>query len=734
MDCISGTVERLTYVNEESGFGVIKIKARGYPDLVTVVGNLASVHIGSSLKIRGEWKTDSKFGKQFSAVDYDETLPATAAGIEKYLSSGLIKGIGPVYARRIVSYFKEDTLRVIEEEPDRLTEVEGIGEKRVEVIKKAWQEQKEIKNVMLFLQGNGVSTAYATKIYKTYGNDSIKIVRENPFRLADDIWGIGFKTADKIAQNLGFAPDSYERIRAGIIYTLNELSNEGHCFAVRNQLVEEAAKILEQDETLINACIDKMLEEKSLIVENEIIPEDEKTNGVANQYIYLPAFYFSESGVAKKIARIIKTPSNHQPLIIEDILADIQKQHNIVYDDIQIDAVKNAVSSKFMVLTGGPGTGKTTTTLAIIEVFRKLGCKILLAAPTGRAAKRLSEATGMESKTIHRLLEYKPFEGFNRNEENPLDCDVLILDETSMIDIILMYNLLKAVKPETTVIMVGDADQLPSVGAGNVLRDIIDSGMVNVTRLTRIFRQAMESAIVTNAHRINSGKMPDLRSRKDGDFFFINEEDPVKIAETIKELCSKRLPAYYKADPVNDIQVLCPMQRGEAGTQNMNKLLQETLNNSDTCIRYGSSVFKLNDKVMQIKNNYTKNVFNGDIGTIVDIDTEDRTLKIRFDGVDTEYDATELDEIVLAYATTVHKSQGSEYNIVVAPFSMQHYVMLQRNLLYTCITRAKKVFILVGSKKAVAIAVSNNRIQQRNTMLSRRIQQCVAQESCPDPE
>ncbi len=709
MEFISGIVERITYSNEENGFSVIKIKARGFADLVTVVGSLAAVNVGSSLKVRGEWKQDSKFGRQFSAVDYQETIPATIAGIEKYLGSGLIKGIGPVFARRIVAHFREDTLRIIEEDADRLIDVGGIGGKRVETIKKAWQEQKEIKNVMLFLQSNGVSTAYAIKIYKTYGNDSINIVKANPYRLADDIWGIGFKTADRIAQKLGFDLNSYERCRAGIIYVLNELSDEGHCFSVRAQLVEEAVKMLELDATIIDSVIGRMLEDKS------VIPDK-------GESIYLPPFYFSETGVSKRIMQIISSSASRPAVIIDDILADIQKQHVIKYDDIQIEAVKNAVSSKFMVLTGGPGTGKTTTTLAIIKVFQKLGCKVLLAAPTGRAAKRIAETTGMEAKTIHRLLEFKPPDGFKRNQDNPLDCDVLILDETSMVDIILMYNLMKAVKDDTTVIMVGDVDQLPSVGAGNVLRDVIDSGAVNVTRLTRIFRQAMGSAIITNAHRINKGEMPNLKGGRDSDFFFIEEEDPGKIAETIKELCSKRLPAYYKADPINDLQVLCPMQRGDAGAQNMNMLLQETLNPSVVSLKYGASTYRLNDKVMQIKNNYDKSVFNGDIGTIVEMDTEDRTLKIRFDGVDVDYDVTELDEVVLAYATTVHKSQGSEYKIVVAPFSMQHYMMLQRNLLYTCITRAKKVFVLIGSKKAIGIAVSNNKIQKRNTMLAKRLQ------------
>lgn len=708
MEYLSGIVERITYNNEENGFSVIKIKSRGYAELVTVVGNLAAVNVGAAIRLKGDWRHDSKYGKQFSVVDYRETVPATIAGIEKYLGSGMIKGIGPVYAKRIVARFKENTLKIIEEQPDSLIDVEGIGQRRVDMIKRAWQEQKEIKNVMLFLQSNGVSTAYAVKIYKTYGNESINIVKTNPYRLADDIWGIGFKTADKIARQLGFDSNSFERCRSGLLYVLNELSNDGHCYALRDQLFEAAGSILELDRPLIEGTLDRMLEEKLVI-------------GDEGNAVYLPAFYYSELGAAKRVRQILAEESKYKAAGIEEHLKNIQEEHNIQYDDIQIEAVKTAAGSKLMVLTGGPGTGKTTTTLAIIKVFQKLNARVLLAAPTGRAAKRMAETTGLEAKTIHRLLEYKPPEGYKKNEESPLDCDVLIIDETSMVDIMLFYNLLKAVSNETVLILVGDVDQLPSVGAGNVLKDIIESETVNVVRLTRIFRQAQGSAIVTNAHRINRGETPNLKGGKSSDFFFIEEDEPQKVVETITELCSKRLPNYYKVDPVNDIQVLCPMQKGETGAFNLNIILQEALNPAEVSIKYGGTVYRLNDKVMQIKNNYDKNVFNGDIGSITGIDTEDRMLAICFDGVNVEYDATELDEVVLAYATTVHKSQGSEYKIVVAPVTMQHYMMLQRNLLYTCVTRAKKILVLVGSKKAIGIAVSNNRMQKRNTMLVERL-------------
>ncbi|KNY27335.1 AAA ATPase [Pseudobacteroides cellulosolvens ATCC 35603 = DSM 2933] len=516
MEYISGIVERVTFFNEENGFCVIKVKSKGYPDLITVVGNLAAVNVGAVLRIKGEWKYDSKYGKQFTAVDYRESVPATLAGMEKYLGSGLIKGIGPVFARRIINHFKEETLKVIEESPDYLINVEGIGQKRVDTIKKAWKEQKEIKNVMLFLQSNGVSTAYAVKIYKTYGNESISVVKSNPYRLADDIWGIGFKTADKIAQNMGIGKDSYERCRSGIVYTINELSNDGHCFAKKEQLIIKASEILEVDQELIGSTINTMLMDKTVI-------SDEA------DAIFLPPFYYSEVGVAKRIRDITAVKSGLIDNNIERVIDEIQLEYGITYDQVQIDAIKEAVASKFMVLTGGPGTGKTTTTLAIIKAFQRMGAVCLLAAPTGRASKRLSEATGMEAKTIHRLLEYKPPEGYKKNAESPLECNVLIIDEASMVDIILMYNLLKAVKNETVVILVGDVNQLPSVGAGNVLRDIIDSGTVNVICLTRIFRQAQGSAIITNAHRINKGEMPNLRGERIVIFSILKRMSPLRL-------------------------------------------------------------------------------------------------------------------------------------------------------------------------------------------------------------
>jgi len=708
MEKLSGVVERITFVNEENGFSVIKIKSHGFTDLVTVVGNMAGVNVGSAVKLEGQWGYDSRYGKQFNARHFTETIPATVAGIEKYLGSGLIKGIGPVNARKIVKRFREDTIRVIEEEPDRLLEAEGIGLKRLEMIKDAWNEHKEIKNVMLFLQEYDVSTTYAVKIYKTYGNNSIRTVRENPYRLADDIWGIGFKTADRIAAKMGYDQNSYARCRAGIVFVLSQASNEGHCFLRYDELLKKTGELLETGSHIIEDAVQKM------IVEKDIIQDDKDA-------VYLPSLYFSEVGAARKVKEISTTPNRFGAVLIDEIIEQVQKENRIEYDSVQVEAIKMAAVSKFMVLTGGPGTGKTTTTLAMIKAFEKMDARILLAAPTGRAAKRMTEATGREAKTIHRLLEFKPPDGYQKNTENQLACDVLIVDETSMVDIVLMYNLLKAVPNNAVVILVGDMDQLPSVGPGNVLRDIIDAGCVGVTRLTRIFRQSLDSMIITNAHKVNKGQFPVLKSDKKGDFFFIEESEPQKIVDIIKTLCSERLPAFYKADPIDDIQVLTPMTRGELGARSLNEVLQETLNPAESFIYYGGVRYKLHDKVMQIKNNYEKNVFNGDIGRIVRINEEDRSVTLRFEQNLVEYDVTELDEVVLAYATTIHKSQGSEYKIVVAPLVTQHFMMLQRNLLYTCMTRAKRIMVLLGTKKALAIALKNNKVEKRNTLLAKRL-------------
>ncbi len=698
-------VERITYQNPENGYTVLRVAVKGYADLVTVVGNLVDVNVGSILLIYGDWKVDIKYGNQFLAEKWEETLPATIYGIEKYLGSGLIKGVGPKFAKRIVRSFGIETLSVIENEAERLLQVSGIGKKRVHMICESWEKQKEIKNIMIFLQGYNISTSFAAKIFKVYGSDSIRVVQENPYRLADDIWGIGFKTADGLAEKLGFGKDDYIRCRSGILYTLNTLADEGHTYAEKDQLIDKATSLLEAKKESILSALENMRE-----------TEDLKLDGDA---IYLPPFYYAEKGVAGRLQKL----AAHREMLPPEGHVDferLEKKTGYEYDDIQKDAILKATISKVMVLTGGPGTGKTTTTLGMIAVLRSRGKRILLAAPTGRAANRMTEATGMEAKTIHRQLEFKPPQGYQRNEENQLEGDVLIVDECSMIDVILMNALLKAVPMHMQLILVGDVDQLPSVGAGNVLRDIIDSEAFTVVRLTKIFRQAQSSRIVMNAHRINSGEFPDLRNGSDTDFFFVHSEEPEEAAREIVKLVKSRLPGYKKVLPT-DIQVLTPMQRGIVGAANLNRLLQEALNPSDICLYRSGYSFRANDKVMQIRNNYDKEVFNGDIGTITKINLEDRNMEVRFEDREVEYDITELDELVQAYAVTIHKSQGSEYPIVVMPIMMTHYVMLQRNLIYTGITRAKKMLVLVGTKKAIGYAVRNVTVTRRNTRLKERI-------------
>ena len=695
MEHLRCVVERITYQNADNGYTVLKCAVKNYSDLVTVVGTMPDTHVGSVLSLEGMWKMDAKYGRQFLVEKFEETLPATVYGIEKYLGSGLVKGVGPKFAKRIVEKFGKDTLDVIEETPDELLKVSGIGKVRVDRIKTSWQEQKEIKNIMLFLQSHEVSTSHATKIFKTYGSESIAIVKENPYRLADDIWGIGFKTADSIAQKMGIDKGKFVRLRSGIFYTLNKLAKE----------------LLEVEEPELEITLDEMIRT------NDVIRDEAEDR----EAIYLPPYYFSESGCAKRLLRLMSCGKKKSE-DTEEILKKVAASSEITYDEIQWQAVKTAVSSKVMVLTGGPGTGKTTTTLGIISAYKQAGCQIILAAPTGRAAKRMSEATGMEAKTIHRLLEYKPPEGYQKNEEHPLEGDVLILDECSMIDIMLMYNLLKALPQQMSLILVGDIDQLPSVGAGNVLRDIIDSGCVPVVRLTRIFRQAQGSRIIMNAHRINRGEGIDMRGGKDADFFFATKESNQEVLDTIVQYCKTNLPRYYHVDPLQDIQVLTPMQRGECGAVNLNQVLQEAMNPSKIFLRRGGTQYRLKDKVMQIRNDYDKEVFNGDIGTITKVDVEEQELTVLFDEREVVYDVTELDELALAYAVTIHKSQGSEYPIVVMPFTMSHFVMLQRNLLYTGVTRAKKILVLVGEKKAVYYAIKNETTTGRNTCLARRLQ------------
>ena len=705
MEKIKCTVERITFQNPENGYSVLQTTIKGYRDEQTVVGTFHEVTVGAVLTLEGNWRVDKRYGRQFAAESWTEEMPADIIGIEKYLGSGLVKGIGPKFAKQIVSHFGLETFEVIETDIDRLLEVPGIGKGRVSKIKESWEKQKDVKDIMVFLQGHGVSSTYAAKIYKQYGKDSIEKVQGNPYCLADDIWGIGFKTADSIAEKLGYEKNDLRRCRSGILYTLSKLSEDGHVYSEREQLVKSAKELLQADEEHIVQALDQMIEAEDLILDDEAL--------------FLPPFYYAEVGVANKIKRLLEDSSGtlfDGTLNIEEIV----KQTSIQYDDVQVAAIGQAVKSKFMVLTGGPGTGKTTTTLGIIAALESLGQSILLAAPTGRAAKRMSEATGKEAKTIHRLLEYNPAEGYGRNDENPLQGGVLIVDESSMIDIILMNSLLKAVPSHMKVILVGDIDQLPSVGAGNVLRDIIDSDVVPVVRLTRIFRQAQSSRIIINAHKINHGVFPDISNGKDADFFFIKQEDPEVAAREIVNIVKNRIPKAYHYS-TNDIQVLAPMQRSVVGATNLNIILQEAINPEGDSLSRGGFRYRKGDRVMQIRNNYDKEVFNGDIGYVKEVNLEERTLTVIYEGRPVEYEDSELDELSLAYATTIHKSQGSEYPVVVIPLLMTHFVMLQRNLIYTGITRAKKICIIVGTTKALAYSVHNMVVLKRNTKLKERL-------------
>ena len=706
MTKLRGVVEHITYQNPENGWSVMKVKVKDYKDLVTLTGSLLDVPVGSVLLCEGNWMVDARYGQQFVVESWEEVMPATIYGIEKYLGSGLVNGIGPVYAKAIVSRFGLETIDVIENGIERLLEVPRLGRKRMEKIRESWEKQKDIKEVMVFLQGYGVSTAYAAKIYRQYQKEAIKTVKENPYKLADDIWGIGFKTADGIASKMGYENNDPRRCRSGILYTLNQLAEEGHVYAEPEQLVTAAKELLQADEEPIRKAVAGMIEAKDLIADNDVL--------------YLPPFYHAENGSAKRLTTLLSESLFSDMAAEEAVPYGNQPDNGIVYDEVQQAAIRQALESKVMVLTGGPGTGKTTTTQGIIAAFKSRGMQILLAAPTGRAAKRMTEATGMEAKTIHRLLEYNPMDGYKRNDENPLEGDVLIVDECSMIDIMLFYNLMKAIPENMRLILVGDIDQLPSVGAGNVLRDIIDSRQIPVVRLTRIFRQAQSSRIVMNAHAINAGQFPNISNGRNTDFFFIKAEDAETIPQLIVSLVRDRLSKTYGYKP-KEIQVLTPMQRGNVGAGNLNTELQTALNPSGPALTRGGYTFRQGDKVMQIRNNYDKNVFNGDIGFISAVDMSERTLSVIYDGRVIEYDVSELDELTLAYAITIHKSQGSEFPVVVMPVTMKHFVMLQRNLIYTGITRSKKICVLVGTTKALAYAIKQNTVSKRNTKLKERL-------------
>jgi exodeoxyribonuclease V alpha subunit len=747
-DQISGSVERITYYNEENGYTVLRLKpdsrgmlpfkyASGSDALITVVGNLPEVQPGEWLKLGGRWTSHAKHGRQFQAEFCEQSLPATTEGIRRYLGSGMIRGVGPVMAERIVNRFGEETLDVIDGRPQDLLKVLGIGQKRVDSIIKSWDQQRAIKDVMIFLQSHGVSTGLATKIYKQYGDASLEVVQKTPYRLVNDVHGIGFKTADKIAQALGLAADDPGRIEAGVAYTLNRMAEEGHVYMPQEDLEPEAAEILGVEQGKITAVIEA-LEHSDFIKRDTIRYEVAGRQPPAASHqppaptlheeraVYLTPFYYSEIGVTQRVRRLISHPTSR---LRNCQLSIVNRQSSIQLTEQQMGAVHTAVTHKVTILTGGPGTGKTTTLRALLDLLDANRRTYALASPTGRAAKRLSEATGREAKTIHRLLEFNPGEGFGRNDENPLDVDMVVIDETSMLDLILANNLLKAIGPDSHVVLVGDVDQLPSVGAGDVLRDLIDSGIAPVVRLEVIFRQAANSLIISNAHRINQGLVPETRPEAPGkppvDFFIFIKEEPDEAAGLLVDVVQKRIPDKFGFDPLDDVQVLSPMYNGSVGVSNLNLLLQAALNppgGKKGERRLGGRVFRAGDKVMQTVNNYDKNVYNGDIGRITAVDSIQQLLTISIDGMPVVYDFLEADELVHAFAISVHKSQGAEYPCVVMPVLTQHYMMLQRNLLYTAVTRAKKLAILIGTRKAIAIAVKNDKTTERHTALDWRLQ------------
>jgi len=719
---LRGQIERITYTNEESGYTVARVKVYGRKDLVTVIGNIVNPTPGEIVSMKGEWGNHPKYGEQFKVVFCQSTTPATVYGIEKYLGSGLVKGIGPVMAKRIVKKFKEETLNVIEKEIQRLADIEGIGRKRIGMIKKAWDEQKEMRSIMVFLQSHGVSSGYSAKIYKQYGNESIQFVKENPYRLATDVFGIGFVTADKIAQNIGFARDSEFRAEAGILHVLHEMTDEGHVYYPYESLIEKCREILDIDREIIVKAIGTIAEDQRIVIEDinhgiEAFRENHKA-------VYLAGYHVAETSLSTRLKMLIHAPKTIRKIDSGKAVQWVQEKLVIVLADRQVEAVKCVSDNKIVVITGGPGTGKTTIINAIIRIFSIIKARIMLAAPTGRAAKRMTEATGHEAKTIHRLLEYSMKKGgFQKNGDSPLDCDLLIIDEASMIDTLLMHHLLKAIPFHATFVLVGDVNQLPSVGAGNVLKDIIESKAVPVVELNEIFRQARESSIIVNAHLINEGKMPNLKSSQEklDDFYFIEQEDPQKVMELIIHLVKERIPKRFGFDAIDDIQVLTPMHRGIIGASNLNIELQNALNPGDEGVSRFGRLYKINDKVMQIANNYDKEVYNGDIGRIISIDEEAQEATVSMDDREIAYDYSELDELVHAYAVSIHKSQGSEYQAVVIPILTQHYILLQRNLLYTGVTRGKKLVVIVGTRKAMAIAVRNNKTQKRYTLLNERL-------------
>lgn len=718
---LSGTIEHITYHNPENGFAVLRVLSNTRRGLVTVVGHLPSATPGEYVSATGSWVQDRDHGLQFKADEMRAVPPHTPEGIAKYLGSGLVKGIGPHFARKIVDAFGDRTLNVIDESPAFLLEIKGIGPRRVQRIRESWQQQKAVSRIMAFLQSHGVGTARAVRIYKTYGEQAVDLVRDNPYRLATDIWGVGFKTADELAERLGIDRSSPLRARAALRYVLQRLSDEGHVGHPEAGVVDKTAELTNIDQGIIKDAVEY---ERT---QGDVVRDTPEPEGPAPEtWLYLKPMFMAELGVARTLKQLREGAHPLPNVNIDAALAWAEQKMGIEFAPTQRDAIRQATTQKVLVITGGPGTGKTTLVRGILDIFAAKGLRYALCAPTGRAAKRLGESTGKEAKTIHRLLEFDPaFGGFKRNREEPLSVDLLVVDETSMVDVVLMNQLLRAIPPSACLVLVGDVDQLPSVGPGTVLADVIRSKAVAVVRLTEIFRQAGASWIVRAAHRVNQGELPESAPAGQGDFYVVEAETPDAIIERLVTMVRDRIPARFGLDPFRDVQVLAPMNKADVGTQNLNKVLQEVLNPpkpGPEVNRYGWT-FRAGDKVLQTVNDYPKEVFNGDIGRVVKIDPDEQEVTVEFDRRPVVYEYGELDELTLAYATSIHKAQGSEYPAVVIPLHTQHFMMLQRNLLYTGITRGKKLVVLVGSRKALWAAVQRQDTKQRYSALGWRLQQ-----------
>lgn len=763
MPTLEGSVENIVFRNEDNHYTVARFRLNDSgrlfrDDLTTIVGMLPGIQVGELLSVEGEWEKDPRYGRQLHVTSFVQRLPASLEGITRYLSSGLIKGIGPKKAKLIVDHFGLQTLAIMEQQPERLSEVKGIGTKDRDQIIKTWAEQSEIKELHLFLQSHNVSMNIATRIYKQYGKDAIKVIRENPYQLAQDVHGIGFRIADDIAVKLGLPADSVPRLATGLKYVLAQAANEdGHCFLPEGELLTRAANVLQAPYDALPAAMEQLRSERDIFIEPPLpvqlpthpetpedeppidwseVEEQEPEEQERQQRVYYGPFWYAEHGSARLLRILLHSPSSlpsASQQLWDTVFTRLAQNVNMHLTEKQREAVQTAYSKKVSILTGGPGTGKSTSIRALLMLLQKRKIDVALAAPTGRAAKRLSEATGalgtgVQAKTLHRLLEYSPHDNtYQRNEENPLPYQFVIVDEFSMVDILLFYHLLKALPRESHLLLVGDADQLPPVGPGNVLRDLLRSDAIPSIRLMELFRQAQQSKIIVNAHRINAGQMPFLKSEKTSDFFFLPEEDAVRTQQLILDLVQRRLPASYGLNPISDIQVLAPMYKGPTGVNILNEELQARLNPRAIAeIEWGGRVFRVGDKVMQVRNNYDKGVFNGDVGWIRSINKENACLKVEFleEGgpMLVEYEFAEMDELILAYAITVHKSQGSEYPAIVMPLNREHSMLLQRNLLYTAITRAKRLCVLVGQQRALSWAVKNDRVAQRNTGLAERLQ------------